>query len=250
MKVSVVGVLAAAVLSLSACGSSTEAPAAKDAKPAPPLPPSVPSTRQPTAAAQTIAIPPGATTVSVEGVLAADKDAEFVIGEEMGVVFMAHAVTPDQDLDVSVYRSDTGERIADEQPSNPAFFMARLPATLGYLVAIRSTGTPSPFTLEIEVPRRLYFDESTSATQVSGTAMANGKVEFLTPPGGTITAELAKASEDSFLTVHGLAGQRLLKAEPGARTFTGAAPQPNEELVISVNQGASSGEYTLRVQRK
>ena len=37
----------------------------------------------------------------------------------------------------------TGERIADEQPSNHWFFRARLPETLGYLVTVRGRGYES-----------------------------------------------------------------------------------------------------------
>ena len=94
---------------------------------------------------------------------------------------MAHALTPEHDVDIAVYRADTGGRITDEQPSNPAFFMARLPATLGYLVLLRSTGDATPYTLEIEVPFRLFFDQ-TRSVEVTNSAPANAVIEYLAPP--------------------------------------------------------------------
>jgi hypothetical protein len=211
--------------------------------------PSVPDTRQPSAAARPVGIPPGATSLVITSTFEADKDAEFLIGEEKGVVLMAHALTPGGDLDVSVYRADTGARVADESPSNPVFFMARLPETLGYLVAIRNPGKPVPYSLELEVPRQLVLDEKTHSAEVSGLIRANGVLSYLVPP-GTITAELVKAPEGAYLTVHGLAGAQLLKAADGARTFTGTAVRPNEAIVVTVNQGATDGDFALNVTKK
>ena len=252
MRLSII-LIVVACTGLSACTAPEPATGnapAVSAKPAPPPPPVPEASRKPAAFAQTVRIPPGATSLVVKGTLAANKDAEYVIGEEQGSVFMAHAMTPKEDLDVSVYRSDTGERIADEQPSNPWFFMARLPETLGYLVAVRGRGVETPYSLEIEVPRKIVFDEKTGAAEISVQLPANGVLSYLTPPGATITAELTKAPQDSYLTVHGLAGQALLKAEQSGRTFSGAAPKPNEELVVIINQGATDGDVTLKVQRK
>jgi hypothetical protein len=75
-------------------------------------------------------------------------------------------------------------------------------------------------------------------------------VEYLAPPSPTITAELTSAPADAYLTVHALDGRRLLKAEANSRTFTGGAGKPAEGVVISVNQGATSGDFTLRVREK
>jgi hypothetical protein len=246
----------AGLLAVAGCGgrkdatdSATAAPAAAGAKPAPPPAPSIAATRQVSAAARPIGIPTGATSIVLTGELAADKDAEFLIGEEKGTLLMAHAITPRQDLDVSVYRADTGARIADESPRNPVFFMARMPETLGYLVAVRSTGTATPFTLEIEVPRKVFFDEKTKATEATDRLAANGELSFLVPP-GTITAELTGAPADAYITVHGLAGKVLLQAAAGSRTFTGTAVEPNEELVVTVHQGAADGDFALKLQKK
>lgn len=126
-------------------------------RPQPRLSPS-PMNLRPGSGAVTLEMPAGTTSTNFKGSLVANKDAQFVVGAEQGSVFMAHALTPEHDVDIAVYRADTGGRITNEQPSNPAFFMARLPATLGYLVLLRSTGDAMPFSLEIEIPFRLFFD--------------------------------------------------------------------------------------------
>jgi hypothetical protein len=204
---------------------------------------------RPGSGAVTLGMPAGATSMNFKGSLAANKDAQFVVGADQGSVFMAHALTPEHDLDVAVYRADTGGRITDEQPSNPAFFMARLPATLGYLVLLRSTGDATPYTLEIEVPFRLFFDQ-TRSVEVTNSAPANAVIEYLAPPSKAITAELTNAAPDAYLTVRALDGKQLLRAEENKRTFSGGPDREGEGVVISVNQGATGGSFTLKVAEK
>jgi hypothetical protein len=231
---------------LAACGhsGSAEKEIPADAKFS-----AAPTNKKPGSATKELSMPPGATSLTYKGTLDPNKDAEFLIAGQQGTVFMTHALTPEHDLDIEVYRADTGDRITDEQPSNPNFFMARLPATLGYLVIVRSTSAASPYTLEIETPFKLFFDEARSIA-VTNSAPANAVVEYLAPPSPTITAELTSAPADAYLTVHALDGRRLLKAEANSRTFTGGAGKPGEGVVISVNQGATSGDFTLRVREK
>ena len=127
--------------------------------------------------------------------------------------------------------------------------MARLPATLGYLVLLRSTGDATPYTLEIEVPFRLFFDQ-TRSVEVTNSAPANAVIEYLAPPSKTITAELTNAAPDAYLTVHALDGRQLLRAEENKRTFTGGPDREGEGVVVSVNQGATAGSFTLKVSEK
>jgi hypothetical protein len=230
-----------ACLSLSACK--------KDVSREQPAKPSMPASLKPDSTAKVLAVPSGATQANFAGTLDATKDAHFLLGEHMGSVFMAYAATPDRDLGIAVYRADTGERIRDEQPANPAFFMARLPETLGYVVAIKSTGAATPYTLQVEVPFMLFFDQLRTV-EVTNFAPANSVVSYLAPPVQTITAELEDAPPDAYLTVHALDGRHLLKAEANSRTFTGGAGKPNEGVIIAVNQGATAGRFTLKVSAK
>jgi hypothetical protein len=194
-------------------------------------------------------MPAGATMMRYKGTLEANKDTQFVVGAEQGSMLMAHALTPEHDLDIAVYRADTGGRVTDEQPSNPAFFMAQLPATRGYVVVVRSTGDPTPYTLEIEVPFRLFFDQ-TRSVEVTNSAPANAVVSYLVPPNRTITADLTNAAPDAYLTVDTLDGRQLLLAEASKRTFTGSAERPGEGVVVNVNQGATDGSFTLKISEK
>lgn len=228
-------------LSLTSCKKT-------DLRPQPRLSPS-PMNLRPGSGAVTLEMPAGATSMNFKGSLPSNRDAQFVVGAGQGSVFMAHALTPEHDLDIAVYRADTGGRITDEQPSNPAFFMARLPATLGYLVLLRSTGDATPFMLEIEVPFRLFFDQ-TRSVQVTNSAPANAVIEYLAPPSKAIAAELTNAAPDAYLTVRALDGKQLLRAEENKRTFNGGPDREGEGVVISVNQGPTAGSFTLKVSER
>lgn len=250
----VVGFTLATMLASSACRGANDAPPAAQTKaadtPAEPTYAAAAPERRPGASAQHIAIPPGATSVTIKGTLDANKDAEYLIGEEKGNVFTVHADTPERDLDVVVYRGDTGARLTDETPRNPNFFMATLPETIGYLIVVRAIDNATPYTLEIEAPRKLVLDDKSQAVDVSSKLPANGTLAYLTPPGMTVSAELTKAPADAYLTAHGLAGKVFLKAADNRRTFTGAPVATSEGLVLRIEQGNTDADVTLRVQRK
>lgn len=217
---------------------------------APPAAASAPATRSPGVAAKELAVPPGTTYIAEDGQIDAGQEVEYVIGEEKGSVFMVHALTPEADLDVEVYRADTGERIVDETPRNPNFFMARLPETVGYLVVVRGLEKPTTYRLEVEVPRRLVVDDTTSAVEVTSVLPANGVLAYLTPAGATVSAELTGGTPDSYLTAHGLAGTVFTKASENARTASATPVEANEGIVIRVHQGAKDGEIKLKVESK
>jgi hypothetical protein len=80
-------------LALTSCKSS-------ETRPQPRISPS-PMNLRPGAGAVTLDMPAGATSLSYKGSLPANKNAEFVLGGQQGSVFMAHALTPEHDLDIA-----------------------------------------------------------------------------------------------------------------------------------------------------
>lgn len=203
-------------------------------------------TRKPSATAATVTMPSGMTSLLLEGKLKADADAEFVIGEESGSLLLVHAMTPKQDLQVSVYRADTGTKLEDAH-KNPSFWAGRVPATLGYLVVLHHTGQETEYALEIEVPRELSLDNAAPAKKLSGWASAGAPVAYLIPKGvgRKVTVRLTTASPGGFLTIHGLDdGQPALKAEKRAAQFSGELPQ--QDTILKIHQGAKAGPFTLQ----
>ncbi len=245
--------LGLAIVVACAAGCRSEAPAEQPpaATPAPATAPSAtPVARMPGATAIPVALPAGATSAIIEGTVSPGTDAEYVIGLPHGVLLTAHASTAEHDLDVSVHRADTGAALTDETPRNPNFFVATTPATLVYLIVVKAGEQPSPFRLDIEVPRRLELDPAPAAREVSASLPAHGSLAYLTPAGVPVAVDLTTAPAGAYLTVHGLGGKVFLKATDDKRTFSGAPPMPTEGLVVRVEQGETAGNVTLRVSRQ
>jgi hypothetical protein len=187
----------------------------------------------------------------VRGALEADKDAEYVVSEEKDALLLVQVVGEGQDPALSVHRADTGVNLPDDHPRNIAHWIERVPETLGYLIVVHKTGKPTPFALGVESPRELFFDARTNAAEVKLTVPANATVAYVVPPSATIKAELTSAPKDAYLTAEGVdSGKQLLKAEAGARRFTGAAVTPGGEVVLRVHQGKEAGDVALRVERQ
>lgn len=81
-------------------------------------------------AALHVALATGATSVLVEGALAANGAAEFLLSGDQGEILMAHVLSPEHHLGLSVRRLDTGEELAGERAPE-TFFRGSLPATTG-----------------------------------------------------------------------------------------------------------------------
>ena len=227
------------------CGSGTE----KESEGKGALPPPA-ARRMPGRHARPVHVRRGSTEIVLEGKLEANLEAEYLIGEEKGTLLTVHASAPEADLGVAVYRTDTGDRIEDETPRNPNFFAARLPQSLGYLVVVRAGEKASSYRLEMQSPRQLLFDGRTRSLEISRMLSAHSEVDYLTPAGMTISAELLDAPKGAYLMVHGLGGQAFLRAEDKDRSFTGTPAAGTEGLIVRVVQGDLDGEVRLRVARK
>jgi hypothetical protein len=206
-------------------------------------------TRRPGASAAPVAFASDSTVTSVQGTLAADQDAEFVIGEEKGTLLLVQVIAPSQDPKFTVHRADTGANLPDEHPNNVAHWIERLPDTVGYLIVVHRTGTATPFVLNLEKPRALFFDDRTLTAEVKLAAPAHAVVSFVVPPSASVKADLVAAPNDAFITLSGLDdGKPLLSAEANKRSFSGALEKP-DDAVLRVNMGATGGDVALRVQR-
>ncbi len=72
--------------------------------------------RKPGSSTNELVMRSGATSLTYQETLQPNSDAEFLVSGQQGSVFMTHALTPEHDLSIEVYRADTGERITDETP--------------------------------------------------------------------------------------------------------------------------------------
>jgi hypothetical protein len=237
---------AASFLTLAACGGSTtpESTAAT----APPAVSTTPSARMPKASAVFAAHPSDSTFRVVQGTLAADSDAEFIVDGEKQSLLLAHVVAADgSEPAVSVHRADTGTSVEDDQ-ANPSLWVGRLPDTLGYVAVVHRTGKETPFTFELESPRELRWVASTKSVEVTSDLAANAVAAYTVPASGSLSVELLRAGKEAYVTIYGLQGEPVLSADAAKTKFDGAVP--GEGVVVRVNQGTQAGPFTLRVRQK
>lgn len=248
MRVSVVALSASLALTLTGCGGAS-APPAQESKAAEPRA-VVNETRLPSASAQAVRIPSDGTLLRLNGTLEPDRDAEFVLGEEKGVLLLAQVIAPgDAEPQLSVHRADTGASLPDQHPTN-AHWIERLPDTIGYLVVVHKTGKSTPFTLTLETPRAL-FPAANGVAEVTIPAPANSVVAYVLPPSKSIDAALTAGASDSFLTLNMLdTGVKIVSAGDNKRAFAGSPARTDDEIMLRVYQGAQSGDLTLRVSRQ
>ena len=229
--------------------ADTPAPGAAAPPAATPADAKASDTRRPGASAAPIAFANDSTVTSVQGALAADKDAEFVIGEDKGTLLLVQVIAPSQDPKLTIHRADTGANLPDEHPNNVAHWIERLPDSVGYLIVVHKTGTATPFVLNLEKPRALFFDDRTLTAEVKLTVPANAVVSFVVPPSASIKADLVAAPKDAYITLDGLDdGKPLLNAAANKRSFSAPVEKP-DDVVLRVHQGATAGEVTLRAER-
>lgn len=209
--------LAVAVL-LSACGK-----APGEATP-PGAETDLPHAELPAAGTAEVVLGRGMTNALFEGTLAANDTAEFLLGEEEGSFLAVHLMTADTSDagTVTVRRMDTGAVIEDLQP-NPAFFEARVPATVAYKIAVTGGSVATTYVLEVEVPRVLHFDNGSA--RISGSLAGWAPVTYLIEgrAGRTLKAQLVGAPDGAHVTLHAVSdGAEIQGSRAGARTVSTA----------------------------
>jgi hypothetical protein len=235
------GTLAVWVISLAGCGGATQQKAADPPKPAS-------SVRMPSAKAVEITLPDDATSMSLSGTLAPNGEAEYVIGRAKMSILAAQLISDEEGATVTVHRADTGKGLDDGQP-NPAFWIARVPETMGYLIVVHGGPKGGAYSLEVESPRELRWARGTNAAEVKDSLPANAVAAYVVPSSEKLAIELQSAGKDAYLTLEGLQGQPVVKAVDNKQSFTGPVPHDNkDESIVRVHQGAQSGEFTLRVR--
>jgi hypothetical protein len=187
----------------------------------------------------------GMTNALVEGSLAAGQSAEFLLGEEEGSFLAVHLMTADEaDAGtVSVRRMDTGELLEDLQP-NPAFFEARIPATVGYKLTVTGGEVDTDYVLEVEVPRDLHLDRR--GAEISGWLAGWAPVTYLVEgtAGRTLEAQLTGAPAGAHLTLHALGdGAEVHGSRAGIRSI--ATALTDTAYLLRVHGGEAGGEFTL-----
>ena len=201
-----------------------------------------------TAEAQHVDLEPGGTVMILAGSLAEGQTARYILGAHEGDLLMAHALSPGEDLRVSVQRLDEEAPVPDAVETE-SYWAGRLPATSGYLVEVHGAGEEGPYHLEIEVPRHLPLTSGASSIAFAGTIQPHVPLAFVAEieGGRTLTAAATSADDAVQLTVHGARdGQPLVDWEAETNAYSGEVPG-TQDYVFRLDPGAAATGFELSV---
>ncbi len=191
---------------------------------------------------------PGATVMVLAGDLGAGQTTRYVLGAHEGDLLMAHALSPGEDMRVSVHRLDEEVPIPDAVETE-SYWAGRLPATCGYVIEVHGAGDEGPFHLELEVPRHLPLTPGVSRVALEGTIQPHAPLAFVAEveEGRQLSASVASAGDEVKLTVHGAEdGRALADWEAKTNVYGGEVPR-TQDYVFRLDPGAEATGFTLSV---
>lgn len=191
----------------------------------------------------------GTTALVVEGHLAAGEKAQYLLGAHEGDYLFAHAITPGEDIDVSVHRLDDETEIPRKNEVG-SYWTGRLPASCGYLITLHGASEGTPFALEAEIPRHLPLAPEQESVEIQSTILPHVPVAYLLPAevGKNVTVSVSSADDTVKLAIHGVAnGQPLVGWDTETHSYTGTFPD-SQDYVIRLIPGSEPSEFTLKVE--
>ncbi len=197
----------------------------------------------------------GTTSGILHDSLPAGGEHAYLLGALQGQVMLAHAIAWNDGRAgssggtvVRVFRADGTELPA---PGGPGpLWTGRLPRTGDYVVRVRAAGGPAPYTLAVQIPRRVVVDEENPATSFSGVAPSRAPVDYLIKGerGRVLDVEVRGGSEDTHLHVYGLDdGVQLAPLADRLRRYHGELPG-SQDYVVSVVPVGEGGKYEVLIR--
>jgi len=235
--------------------SSTTPPTVKQPAVKPSARPSAtaqkPATATPLPQSKRIQFAPGATSGEVTGQVGPGQIDEYVLKAQAGQWMLVDIFSPKSDVLLAV----TG--LGDGQPylrsaAGATSWQNRLPTTQDYSLKAVSSGTTSPYTLQVTIPARITFKPGATSASVEGTLGAQDQDEYVlkASKGQKMTATIQSPRSDVLLEIYGFEdGQPLVRVPMGATTWTGVLPATQDYSIKAVAAGGSTS-YKMDVTVK
>lgn len=196
----------------------------------------------------------GTTSGILNDSLAAGEEHAYLLGALQGQVMLVHAIAwsdprggSQGETAVRVYRSEGTELAA---PGGPGpLWTGRLPVSGDYVVRVRAAGGPTPYTLAVQIPRRVVVDRENPSASFSGVAPSRAPVDYLIKGerGRTLAVELRSETEGTHLHVYGLDdGVQLAPLAERRRRYAGRLPA-SQDYVVSVVPPGEGSRYELLI---
>lgn len=198
-----------------------------------PTPTAKPPTATPVSATR-INFAAGATFAGVDGQVNAGATRSYVLSAGKNQILMASLTSAISDLRLKIVQKSTGTVLV---AVDGASTQATLPADGDYLVQVIGGSQNADFNLGVTIPARITYDEGDSSASVDGTISGHKSVTYLLRAlkGQTMTVTVTSPSSAVGITIYGLDdGQPLVRAESGAKTWTGKLPATQDYVIVVV----------------
>jgi hypothetical protein len=214
-------------------------PAVKSPTVKPPTATPKPATVTPIPQGKRIQFAPGATSGEVKGQVGPGQIDEYVLKAQSGQWMLVDIFSAKSDVLLAV----TG--LSDGQPylrsaAGTTSWQGKLPATQDYSIKAVSSGTTSPYTLQVTIPARISFKPGVTGASVEGTLGAQDQDEYVlkASKGQKLTATIQSPGNDVLLEIYGFEdGQPLVRVPMGATTWTGVLPATQDYSIKAVAVG-------------
>ncbi len=221
------------------------------------IPPLATEVREPTP--KRISFAPGATSATVQGVLARNGMERWVIRVFAGQTLMLNAAPTNGNVMLIVFGAD-GTVLQTDHVRMPNF-SGSVPSTQDYIVDVRAWGDTAPaYALQVSIPplptpdprlqpKRIAFAPGGTTAILQGSIAANAADRYvLRVLAGQIMSAIAWTSQGRVtLMIYGADGTMLVPDQAQATSASGNLPTAQDYFIQVNAQANAAAAYTLQV---
>jgi hypothetical protein len=217
--------------------------------PQPQPPPQHPQPQPPPASNMTrLRFSQGATSITVDGAVAANHTNEYVIKAMANQWMLADIFSNPNNVYLGVLGLSDGIPLL-RTIAGSTTFNGKLPATQDYRISVASPYQNSNYTLQVIIPARIQFAPGAFSKNIQGALPAHGTNYYTAGARGgqTMNVTIISPHNDVLLTIYGMTdGQPLIRYQSGAYSFVGVLPATQDYMIEAVATGGSTN-YTIAV---
>lgn len=126
------------------------------------------------------------------------------------------------------------------------FYGGYLPSTQDYIIRVTNPGVATKYNLNVTIPSRVQFARGGYSAMVTGAVAPNQSVDYIlgARKGQTMTVTVSGAVG---LTIYGVDGQPLKRADVGDASWSGVLPATQDYFIVVVSHSQSNVNYSLYV---
>lgn len=186
----------------------------------------------------------GATSAVVNGTLAANSSATYVLRALVGQLMEVTLTAPEG---ARLVVATSGGRALTPVNGSTTGFRGYLPHTGDYTIEIRSGSQAITYGVHVSIPVRVAFDPGTTSAILSGSLTAHqGRDYILRAQGGQLLEIEVSPSNSVQLIIYGFDGTVLRSGMGEGSSFRGELPS-SQDYLVSVRAGEQSVSYTMSV---